>query len=131
MKLRKTKGVPSKVDIQVGARLRVIRLSRGLSQEKLAGLVDVTFQQIQKYERGTNRISAGRLYEMARVLGVEVQSFFDEGGSKKDSVHKTNDNTISPRLEDLSKHEMDLIFKFRNMDKNQQTTLSSVANLAA
>jgi transcriptional regulator with XRE-family HTH domain len=66
------------VDIHVGARLRRRRTLVGLSQTKLSESVGLTFQQIQKYERGTNRISSSRLYEFARVLAVPVSYFFDE-----------------------------------------------------
>jgi transcriptional regulator with XRE-family HTH domain len=66
------------VDIHVGARLRQRRHLVGLSQSKLSESVGVTFQQIQKYERGTNRISSSRLYEFAKVLDVSVSYFFDD-----------------------------------------------------
>jgi len=66
------------VDIHVGARLRQRRHLVGLSQSKLSESVGLTFQQIQKYERGTNRISSSRLYEFAKVLAVPVSYFFDE-----------------------------------------------------
>jgi transcriptional regulator with XRE-family HTH domain len=66
------------VDIHVGARLRRRRTLVGLSQTKLSESVGLTFQQILKYERGTNRISSSRLYEFARVLAVPVSYFFDE-----------------------------------------------------
>ena len=70
------------VDIHVGARLRQRRTIVGLSQTKLSESVGLTFQQIQKYERGTNRISSSRLYEFAKVLAVPVSYFFDEMPSK-------------------------------------------------
>ena len=70
------------VDIHVGARLRERRNLVGLSQSKLSESVGLTFQQIQKYERGTNRISSSRLYEFAKVLAVPVSYFFDEMPSK-------------------------------------------------
>jgi len=66
------------VDIHVGVRLRQRRNLVGLSQTKLSESVGLTFQQIQKYERGTNRISSSRLYEFAKVLDVPVSYFFDE-----------------------------------------------------
>jgi transcriptional regulator with XRE-family HTH domain len=69
---------PSPVDVHVGSRVRLRRMLMGMSQEKLGGAVGLTFQQIQKYERGANRIGASRLFEMARVLDVPVQYFFDE-----------------------------------------------------
>lgn len=74
---RKTKGKPTSMDEHVGARLRLRRGLVGISQEKLADAIGLTFQQIQKYERGTNRISAGRLHDFARVLEVPVTYFFE------------------------------------------------------
>ncbi len=69
--------LPHPVDVHVGQRLRLRRALMGLSQERLAELVGVTFQQIQKYERGANRIGSSRLYELARVLAVPVDYFFE------------------------------------------------------
>ena len=69
---------PSPVDIHVGSRVRLRRTLLGMSQERLGTAVGLTFQQIQKYERGANRIGASRLYDMSRVLDVPVQFFFDE-----------------------------------------------------
>ncbi len=69
--------LPHPVDVHVGQRLRLRRALMGLSQERLAELVGVTFQQIQKYERGANRIGSSRLYELARVLAVPVEYFFE------------------------------------------------------
>lgn len=65
------------IDIYVGSRVRLRRAILGLSQEKLADELGVTFQQIQKYERGLNRISASRLWHLALVLGVSVNFFFE------------------------------------------------------
>ncbi|MFD1625030.1 helix-turn-helix domain-containing protein [Azospirillum griseum] len=69
---------PNPIDIHVGARLRLRRTLLGLSQEKLGEAVGITFQQLQKYERGSNRISASRLYNLSQVLGVPVSYFFDD-----------------------------------------------------
>jgi DNA-binding XRE family transcriptional regulator len=65
------------VDRHIGARLRERRLEIGMSQEKLAELLGVTFQQIQKYENGVNRIAASRLYDMTKALEVSVAYFFE------------------------------------------------------
>jgi transcriptional regulator with XRE-family HTH domain len=65
-------------DIEIAKRVRALRLQRGLSQIELGEVLGVTFQQVQKYERGTNRIAAGRLYRIAEVLDVPV-TFFYEG----------------------------------------------------
>lgn len=68
---------PDPVDVYVGSRMRLRRVLKGYTQEKLGDVIGVTFQQVQKYERGTNRVSASRLYDIARVLGVEISFFFD------------------------------------------------------
>jgi transcriptional regulator with XRE-family HTH domain len=76
------------VDIHVGSRLRLRRTLAGLSQEKLGEAVGLTFQQIQKYEKGANRIGASRLFQFARVLDVPPAFFFEgldaEGGGRRD-----------------------------------------------
>lgn len=71
-------GTPNPVDIHVGSRVRLRRTLLGLSQEKLGEAVGLTFQQIQKYERGANRIGASRLFEFSRILDVPVSFFFDD-----------------------------------------------------
>ena len=67
---------PDPVDVEVGHRIRIERLARGLSQTALANQLGVTFQQVQKYEKGVNRVGAGRLTKIAEVLGVPVGAFF-------------------------------------------------------
>ena len=67
---------PDPVDIEVGHRIRIERLARGLSQTALANQLGVTFQQVQKYEKGVNRVGAGRLTKIAEVLGIDVSQFF-------------------------------------------------------
>ena len=74
---RQTKGKPQDADKHIGHRLHVRRKLMGISQDRLAKLVGLTFQQIQKYERGINRISAGRLYHFSKILGVPVTYFYD------------------------------------------------------
>ncbi|MGH7013281.1 MAG: helix-turn-helix domain-containing protein [Stellaceae bacterium] len=69
---------PNPVDVHVGARVRLRRTLLGMSQEKLGHAIGLTFQQVQKYERGTNRIGASRLHELARVLDVSVAFFFED-----------------------------------------------------
>ena len=68
---------PNPVDRHVGSRVRMRRMLIGMSQEKLGEALGITFQQIQKYEKGTNRISASRLQHAARVLGVPVEHFYE------------------------------------------------------
>ena len=71
------KKIPDPIDSYVGARLRMRRMLVGMSQEKLGAALSITFQQIQKYEKGANRISASRLQEIARILQVPPSFFFD------------------------------------------------------
>ena len=66
------------IDRHVGTRIKARRLIRGMTQEDPAKAVSLSFQQVQKYERGANRVSAGRLYELARALNVPIQYSFDE-----------------------------------------------------
>ena len=68
----------SPVDVHVGARMKLRRLLMGMSQERLGEALGLTFQQVQKYERGVNRVSASRLYDVARVLDVPIGFFFDD-----------------------------------------------------
>jgi transcriptional regulator with XRE-family HTH domain len=65
------------IDAQVGSRLRLRRMMIGMSQERLGELLGLTFQQVQKYEKGVNRIGAGRLFEIARILGVPIFYFYE------------------------------------------------------
>ncbi len=74
---RKTKGSADLIDKHVGLQIRNRRTVIGLSQEKLADSVGVTFQQIQKYERGTNRVSASRLFNFSKALGVSINYFYE------------------------------------------------------
>src|ERR1041384_530661 len=69
---------PSPIDVHVGTRIRLRRTLLGMSQERLGEALGLTFQQVQKYERGVNRVGASRLFDLSRVLGVPVQFFYDE-----------------------------------------------------
>ncbi len=71
---------PQAIDAYVGERVRQRRTLLGLSQEALGEELDLSFQQVQKYERGTNRISASRLYEIGEILDVPISYFFEEAG---------------------------------------------------
>lgn len=78
---------PSPIDVHVGGRVRLRRTLLGMSQEKLGEALGLTFQQVQKYERGVNRIGASRLFDISRVLDVPIGFFFDDmppemGGSQ-------------------------------------------------
>ncbi|MGF1630767.1 MAG: helix-turn-helix domain-containing protein [Kiloniellaceae bacterium] len=98
------------VDVHVGGRVRLRRVFLGYSQEKLANALGLTFQQIQKYERGANRISASKLYELSRILSVPVTYFFegvesegeagagqDAGGTPATSIHSSDPDFTNQR----------------------------------
>jgi transcriptional regulator with XRE-family HTH domain len=87
---------PHHVDLYVGQRLKERRLTLGLSQERLAELLGLTFQQIQKYERGTNRLGASRLYEAACALDVEIAYFFDGLARRSDELAREAIDDVSP-----------------------------------
>lgn len=69
---------PNPIDAHVGSRVRLRRMLLGMSQERLGEQLGLTFQQVQKYEKGVNRIGASRLFELAQILGVPVQFFYEE-----------------------------------------------------
>lgn len=75
---RTPSGAPNPIDVHVGNRMRLRRTLLGLSQERLGEMIGLTFQQVQKYERGTNRISCSRLFDLSRALDVPVAYFFDD-----------------------------------------------------
>ena len=72
-----TKKAPNPIDRHVGSRVRMRRMLVGMSQEKLGEALGLTFQQVQKYEKGTNRIGASRLHRIASVLGVPIEFFYE------------------------------------------------------
>lgn len=69
------------IDVHVGSRVRLRRMLLGISQEKLGERLGLTFQQVQKYEKGVNRIGASRLFDLARVLGVSIEYFYEDAPS--------------------------------------------------
>lgn len=104
------------VDVHVGQKLRNRRWMMGLTQEQLAQLVGVRFQQIQKYEGGVNRVSASRLWDLSQALGVSV-SFFFEG--LEGSATKTPQHEASPGASIMEQKEtIELVRSFYGMDKD-------------
>lgn len=99
-------GQPNPVDIYVGSRLKLRRLILGISQKKMAEKLGITFQQVQKYENGINRISASRLWDISKLLKVQVEYFFDgmNESIQAQSPRSLRKNTIRSRQEigDLS-----------------------------
>ena len=91
---------PNPVDLHVGARIRMRRRMQGVSQERLADALGLTFQQVQKYERGANRVSASKLYEIAASLRTPVSYFFEgladpsSDGGTEDGSHTIAEQSV-------------------------------------
>ena len=79
-------GIPHRVDVYVGSRVRLRRTLKGMSQQRLAEALGLTFQQIQKYERGVNRIGSSRLFELSEVLDVPPSFFYDGAPSRTETA---------------------------------------------
>ena len=88
------------VDIHVGTRIRLRRQVLKMSQEKLGDQLGVTFQQVQKYERGTNRVGASRLWRLSQVLDVPINYFF-EGLTNEIEAGEFSDNDLTPFVYDF------------------------------
>lgn len=88
-------GKPNPIDVHVGSRVRLRRTLLGMSQEKLGEAIGLTFQQVQKYERGANRIGASRLFDLSRVLDVPVSFFFDDMPAEAASAPVDDDAPIA------------------------------------
>ena len=93
---RLSDGAPNPIDVHVGSQLKLRRIMLGLSQERLAEELGITFQQVQKYEKGLNRIGASRLWDLAQVLGVSVAYFYEniDENSKNKSPRKISNQLI-------------------------------------
>ena len=87
-------------DVFVGGRIKMRRVLIGMSQGKLADLLGITFQQVQKYEKGTNRVGASRLQMISRALGVPITFFFQQGGSVLDlsGIDKPDEDKSGPHI---------------------------------
>lgn len=108
--------LPSGIDRLVGQRLRWRRRELRLTQEKLGELLNLTFQQVQKYEKGVNRVSAGRLYEIAAALGVQI-AYFYEGASELllDRNCQVTENTAPTSAPTLDADTLELIAAFQSI----------------
>jgi transcriptional regulator with XRE-family HTH domain len=110
------------VDRHVGSKIRQQRVRMGLSQQQVAELIGVTYQQAHKYERGINRISVGRLWEMARVLSVPVDYFFEGMG----------EDVGTPELQPKQRMCLELARNFMKIrEEDQQDALSRMARALA
>ncbi len=107
---------PNPVDIHVGKRLRQRRTFVGMTQEQLGAALGITFQQIQKYERGANRIGASRLFDICRILDVPPQFFFEAMPTNGEA---TDAAPLAPRSDDpVDRETMDLVRAYRQIDSS-------------
>src|SRR5215216_3153402 len=122
---------PDPVDVEVGQRIRIQRLQTGLSQTTLADQLGVTFQQVQKYEKGVNRVGAGRLTKIAKVLGVPVSTFF---GAHDADLERSDRGTASSPLKLLTvPGALRLLRAYGQLDdgKMRRSIVDLVENVAA
>lgn len=108
---------PNPVDVHVGKRLRQRRTFLGMTQEQLGKALGITFQQVQKYERGTNRVGASRLYDISQVLDVAPQFFFDEMDDDTSQAGGFGEKGQAPFASDgiMDREIMDLVRAFRRV----------------
>ena len=131
-------GRPNPVDVHVGNRLRLRRTLLGLSQEALGSALGLTFQQIQKYERGSNRIGASRLFDLARALDVPVEYFYEEmtadvmAASPRHMVRATSE-PISQPVDTMNNREtLDLVRTYyKIVDPNVRKRVYELARALA
>ncbi len=120
------------VDAQVGSRVRLRRMLIGMSQERLGELLGLTFQQVQKYEKGLNRIGAGRLFDIARILGVPIDYFYEALAGAPNRGFAENDAS-PPVMEFVSSGEglqLSLAFMRIKDSKVRKRVLDLVKSLA-
>lgn len=115
------------VDEHVGLKLKIKRSALGITQHELGDMVGVTFQQIQKYERGANRIGAGRLYEFAKILNVPINYFYDGFNEKNSKNYVYNNEPECDKLI-ISDREIITLVKYFSRIKNKKIR-NSITNM--
>ena len=121
---------PNPVDLHVGARIRMRRKILGVSQERLAEDLGLTFQQVQKYERGANRVSASKLYEIARSLQSPVGYFFEGLGSTGEGMAETGEPFVHDFLMTAEGLELATLFPKITRLKVRRRILELVRSMA-
>lgn len=110
---------PNPVDVHVGARVRLRRMTLGMSQEKLGLMLGLTFQQVQKYEKGANRIGASRLYDIARILDAPIQYFFDEMEEEEPTAASRDARAVDAGANDPGFRIADFVATAEGLDLNR------------
>lgn len=112
--------LPSNVDLQIGRNLKSKRLNSGLSLKDVANILQVSFQQIQKYEKGQNRLSASSLFLLSAALGVSIEDFFEN--VTKDSCQLQEETAEFEYLENVSDYEITRLIKNYSMIKDKEVS---------
>ena len=120
---------PDPIDVKVGAKIRARRLLVGMTQEALAAILGITFQQIQKYEKGTNRVSASRLQNVAAVLHVPVWYFFPDNGHAAQAA-ATSDDEIALFLKSNEGRDLNVAFALIKSPDVRRRIVGLVKSLA-
>lgn len=121
---------PLALDKRIGARVRARRLEIAMSQERLAELLGVTFQQVQKYEKGVNRIAASRLFDISGALDLPVAAFFEERGARVDGKSKASSLILDEAL--AVGGSIELVTRYASLqDKLRRQLLELVRELSA
>ena len=126
---------PHPIDVYVGSRVRLQRMIRKVSQEKLGEMLKLTFQQVQKYEKGTNRISASRLYQIAAFLDVPIEFFFEgaefaEFSKAKDGENDDRTGEVMAFVKSTEGLQLNLAFSKIDDDNTRKAFVELVKTLA-
>ena len=127
--MMENKKKPNPIDIHVGSRIRLRRTMLGMSQEKLGESLGITFQQIQKYEKGTNRVSASRLQNVADALHVPVWYFFPDNGHAAQAA-ATSDDEIALFLKSNEGRDLNVAFALIKSPDVRRRIVGLVKSLA-
>lgn len=119
---------PDSVDAHVGSRVRQQRLVLGMSQHELAKKLGLTFQQVQKYERGANRIGAGRLYKLSKILGVPITYFYADMEGSEDATREMGalEDAMPSTPNSMRREVLELLRSY--YDINDENIRTSVRN---
>lgn len=125
--LTQTKKSPLPADVAIGNNIRSLRVTRGLSQEKLGDAIGITFQQVQKYEKGANRIAGSRAVQIAAALGVTVADLYQgiEGAAER----RADDSTFVERTVQTAQ-ELSMLRAFRQCSNAARSAILNVAEAA-
>lgn len=128
-----SKKSPNEIDFEIGRRIKVRRNALGLNQQQLAGQIGVSYQQVQKYENGTDRVGAARLFQIAQALNVPIDFFYgglNDTESETSEGRSLEDFQIQRALEDAKGRELLLIFGHLKMQSLRTSLLDIAKSLA-